>query len=100
MPGMDGTGPRGLGPMTGGGRGWCNPYLKGGEIMPFGRGFGMGGGFGRGFGFRGYSPPWPFVGRGRGGLPRGFAYGAPGYFPYGVGQMPFPPVLNRALYPK
>jgi hypothetical protein len=27
--------------------------------MPFGRGWG------RGFGFRGYSPPWPYVGRGR-----------------------------------
>lgn len=31
-------------------------------------------GFGRranaGFGFRGGSPPWPYVGRGRGGLPR------------------------------
>ena len=26
MPGFDGTGPRGLGPMTGGARGWCNPY--------------------------------------------------------------------------
>jgi hypothetical protein len=26
MPGFDGTGPRGMGPMTGGGRGWCNPY--------------------------------------------------------------------------
>jgi hypothetical protein len=26
MPGMDGTGPGGMGPMTGGGRGWCNPY--------------------------------------------------------------------------
>lgn len=25
---------------------------------------------GRGFGFRGSSPPWPYVGRGRGGLPR------------------------------
>jgi hypothetical protein len=23
-----------------------------------------------GFGFRGASPPWPYVGRGRGGLPR------------------------------
>lgn len=23
MPGLDGTGPRGLGPMTGGGRGYC-----------------------------------------------------------------------------
>jgi hypothetical protein len=32
--------------------------------MPYG--FGAG----RGFGFRGSSPPWPYVGRGRGGLPR------------------------------
>ena len=27
-------------------------------------------GYGRGFGFRGASPAWPYVGRGRGGLPR------------------------------
>lgn len=33
----------------------------------YGRGFGRGG---RGFRFRGSSPPWPYVGRGRGGLPR------------------------------
>jgi len=32
--------------------------------------------FGRGFGFRGWSPPWPYVGLGRGGLPRCWAYGA------------------------
>ena len=25
MPGFDGTGPRGMGPMTGGGRGFCRP---------------------------------------------------------------------------
>jgi hypothetical protein len=25
---------------------------------------------GRGLGFRGYAPPWPYSGRGRGGLPR------------------------------
>jgi hypothetical protein len=31
--------------------------------MPFGRG-------GWGFGFRGWVPPWPFIGVGRGGLPR------------------------------
>lgn len=35
---------------------------KGGERMTYG--------YGRGFGFRGASPPWPYVGRGRGGLPR------------------------------
>ena len=33
------------------------------------RGFGGSGG-GAGFGFRGSSPPWPYTGRGRGGLPR------------------------------
>ena len=26
MPGLDGTGPAGMGPMIGGARGWCNPY--------------------------------------------------------------------------
>lgn len=26
MPGLNGTGPMGMGPMTGGARGWCNPY--------------------------------------------------------------------------
>ena len=37
----------------------------------YGRGFGgRGGGWGWGFGFRGSSPPWPYVGLGRGGLPR------------------------------
>ena len=35
---------------------------KGGERMLYG--------YGRGFGFRGVSPSWPYVGRGRGGLPR------------------------------
>jgi hypothetical protein len=42
--------------------------------------------FGRGFGFRGWSPPWPYVGLGRGGLPRCWAYapfwGAP--YPHGM----------------
>ena len=60
-----------------------------------GRGFGRGGG---GFGFRGSSPPWPYVGLGRGGLPRcGYflsgAGGAPvaaGYPSYGsLGDMPY-----------
>ncbi len=26
MPGFDGTGPGGMGPMTGGGRGFCSPW--------------------------------------------------------------------------
>jgi hypothetical protein len=41
MPGFDGTGPAGRGPMTGGGRGFCSPW-------------GMGGGRGR-YAF----PRWP-----------------------------------------
>jgi len=47
-------------------------------------GFGFRGG--RGFGFRGASPPWPYVGRGRGGLPR-CAY--PGL--WGDAPQPYPP---------
>jgi hypothetical protein len=38
-----------------------------------------------GFGFRGVSPPWPYVGRGKGGLPRcyypGFYSGFQGPYP-------------------
>jgi hypothetical protein len=41
--------------------------------------------YGRGFGFRGWSPPWPFFGRGRGGLPRCWAFGP---HPYGAGMGP------------
>jgi hypothetical protein len=29
MPGFDGTGPNGMGPMTGGGRGFCSPWGAG-----------------------------------------------------------------------
>ncbi len=47
---------------------------KGGERMTYGYGRGFGRGSGRrggaGLGFRGISPPWPYAGRGRGGLPR------------------------------
>jgi hypothetical protein len=38
--------------------------------MLYGYGRGQGGRGGAGLGFRGSSPPWPYVGRGRGGLPR------------------------------
>jgi len=63
--------------------------------MPNGFGRGRGGGFrgGMGFGFRGSSPPWPYIGLGRGGLPRcGYflsgAAGAPAAWPYQ--QYPYP----------
>ena len=45
-------------------------YQNGGANMAYGFGRGLGGRGGAGFGFRGSSPPWPYVGRGRGGLPR------------------------------
>ena len=35
-----------------------------------------------GFGFRGSTPPWPYIGRGRGGLPRCGYYYTQGYSPY------------------
>ncbi len=61
---------------------------KGGDKMPngFGRGFGFGRGMG--FGFRGSSPPWPYIGRGRGGLPRC------GYFFAGAAVPPFWPYVQ------
>ena len=44
MPGFDGTGPRGMGAMTGGGRGFCNPWGMGANARPYirfqGRGYG------------------------------------------------------------
>jgi hypothetical protein len=77
MPGFNGTGPMGAGPMTGGGRGYCNPagaaygprcgrgfgYGRGmgrgrGFRRGFGPGFGMGRGYGRGFGGRAFYPAW------------------------------------------
>ena len=43
---------------------------QGGVNMVYGAGRGPGGRGGSGFGFRGSSPPYPYIGRGRGGLPR------------------------------
>lgn len=55
MPGFNGTGPMGAGPMTGGGRGDCNPSGSSYAVPGFGAGRGFRGGFGRGFrGGRGY----------------------------------------------
>ena len=61
MPWGDGTGPLGMGPMTGRGFGFCSGYNRPGAETPrFGRGFRRGRGFGpgRGPGFRaGYPGP-------------------------------------------
>ena len=70
MPGFDGTGPRGLGPMTGGGRGFCNPSFRG-----------------MGAPYMGYPYGTPY-GWGRRGMGRGFGMGRGRRF---WGQMPFPP---------
>ena len=72
MPGFDGAGPQGYGPMTGRGLGLCNPQ--------YGRGYGYGRGFGRGMG-RGFGRG---MGRGfRGGFGWGYdgAYAPPAYSP-------------------
>ena len=56
--------------------------------MPNGFGRGFGSRRGMGFGFRGSSPPWPYIGRGRGGSPRC------GYFFAGAAvplASPYPP---------
>jgi NAD-dependent dihydropyrimidine dehydrogenase PreA subunit len=77
---------------------------KGGERMTYGRGwFGQGWGRGRGggsgFGFRGSSPPWPYVGRGRGGLPRCWYPGAFAGTGYASGFYGSPPAWGATPYP-
>ena len=74
MPFGDGTGPGGMGPMTGRGAGYCAGYSMPGFMNPYGgRGLGMGWGRGWGRGVRGFPP---------GGY--GFTpYAPPGYGPMG-----------------
>jgi hypothetical protein len=55
----------------------------------FGRGPGRRGG--AGFGFRGSCPPLPYVGRGRGGLPRCWYPGVAAAFPYAHSATPYAP---------
>lgn len=69
MPGGDGTGPAGMGPMTGRGAGYCAGYSAPGFANPaFGRGLG--------FGFRG--------GRGGRWIAPYAGYGVPYTRPYGA----------------
>jgi hypothetical protein len=51
MPGFDGKGPAGAGPMTGGGRGYCNP-ANAADRPRFSARYGYGRGFGMRRGFR------------------------------------------------
>ena len=66
MPGFDGTGPGGMGPMTGGGRGFCSPWGIGAQSRAYGFTPGMG-----------YGYPY---------------YGAK---PFAPGAMPFAPQMTR-----
>lgn len=60
MPARDGTGPSGLGPMTGRGLGYCTGYYAPGYANPIpGRGY-WGRGFGRGYGYGIYLAPYPY----------------------------------------
>lgn len=70
MPGLDGTGPMGMGPMTGGGRGWCNPY---------------------GPAYR----PWGYAGWGVGPMAYGAPYGYARPYPYGAWAYP-----RMGMYPR
>ena len=82
MPGFNGTGPQGAGPMTGGARGYCvsaggyNPGFAGGSGGS--RGSGYGAGFGRGPGFRRGLGPGMGMGRGFG-HGRGYGWYPPAY---------------------
>jgi len=69
MPGGNGTGPAGMGPMTGRAAGFCAGFSVPGYANPVGgrgyfgrgRGMGRGRGFGRGFGWAGAgygAPAW------------------------------------------
>ena len=85
MPGGDGTGPMGMGPMIGRAAGFCAGYGMPGYMNPIpGRGYGMGFGRGRGFWGRGGGRGRGFWGRGWGAW-GGVPYGAPYAAPYAAG---------------
>ena len=76
MAGFDGTGPGGMGPMTGGGRGFCSP---GGVGAPF-AGYGTPPRMGYGY---------PYYGR------AGMPYPAYGMSKTAPGAVPFAPRMTR-----
>jgi hypothetical protein len=81
MPGLNRTGPMGAGPMTGGGRGLCNPSTAA-SARAFTGFYGYGGGLGQRRGFRGGSGRGAGMGRGYG---RGYGWYPPAMgpaFPY------------------
>ena len=77
MPGGNGTGPSGMGPMTGRGMGYCAGYSAPGAVNPaFGRGLGLG--------FRGG---------------RGARWAGP-YRGYNYDPRPYPPAYSAAPSPE
>ena len=94
MPRGDGTGPMGMGPMTGRAAGYCAGYPVPGFANPIpGRGFGMGfgrGWWGRGRGFgRGWMYPY---GGASFGMPYAYPYAGPLYgMPYAY---PYAPAMT------
>src|SRR4030042_920091 len=79
MPGLDGTGPQGMGPMTGRARGFCSPYTRRFARRDWTPGsfFGRGG---RGKGFRNMF--WATGVPGRRGYDIGIYHGTPYYDQY------------------
>ena len=86
MPGGDGTGPGGMGPMTGRAAGYCAGYPMPGFMNPIaGRGF-WGGGRGRGGWGRGWQRAMYGAPAYGGAAPYGAAYGMNPQQPYGPGM--------------
>ena len=75
MPGGDGTGPMGMGPMTGRAMGYCSGYPAPGFVRAWPAGLG------RGF--------WPGFGRGRGNRFWARATGLPRWYRNGTGYAAF-----------
>lgn len=85
MPGFDGTGPNGMGPMTGGGWGYCAMPLDAAGRPVARRGFAGGRGRGRGRGRRN----WYYAT----GLP-GWQRASMGMPAFGGGVYPYAPEVN------
>jgi hypothetical protein len=107
MPGGDGTGPAGLGPMTGRAAGYCAGYSMPGYMNPIpGRGY-----FGRGRGFYGrgggrgrrnwyYATGLPGWGRAAQGLPAWGGWGANPYYHGAPYANPYSPWGTAEITPQ
>lgn len=93
MPAGDGTGPAGMGPMTGRGAGYCAGYGAPGYANPVpGRGFGMGWGRGRAWGGGGRGGGWRWRNQ-------YYATGLPGWARFGYAPAwGVPPAAAYGLY--